>query len=80
MRYNVETRELFTNEGTLIKKMYCPIDVNWEKMEPGKNDLERICRHCNKSVIDTDFLTDEEILFLLNQDRDRCIKINSKKI
>jgi hypothetical protein len=78
MKFKIATKELFTNEGILIKKMQCPINVDWEKMQPGKNDLERICCHCNKSVLNTDYLTDEEVLFLLKKDADKCLKINAK--
>jgi hypothetical protein len=79
MKYNIDTKELFTDTGLLLKKMQCPIDVDWEKMEPGKNDLEKICLHCNKSVLNTDFFTDEEVMFLLKRDGDKCLKVNTKK-
>ncbi len=79
MKYNIDTKELFTDTGLLLKKMQCPIDVDWEKMEPGKNDLEKICHHCNKSVLNTDFFTDEEVMFLLKRDGDKCLKVNTKK-
>ena len=36
-------------------------------MMPGKNEMERICSHCNKSVLNTEFLSDDEVLFLLTK-------------
>ena len=78
MKYKIETKELYTDKGVFVKKMQCQIRVDWGKMEPGNNDLERICSHCNKSVLDVEFLSDEEVLFLLNKKPETCIKINTK--
>jgi hypothetical protein len=79
MKYNPDTKELHTDKGVLIKKMQCPKVVYWEEMLTGKNDLERICSGCNKSVMDVEFLSDDEVLFLLNKRPDTCIKVNTKK-
>jgi hypothetical protein len=78
MKYNSETKELFTEKGIFLKKMQCPDKVDWEKMEPGKNDLEKICLICNKSVLNTDYLTDEEVLFVLEKNGDQCLKVTAK--
>ena len=77
MKYKVDTKELFTDDGVLIKKMQCSIRVDWDKMEPGKNDLERICSHCNKAVMNIEYLKDEEVLFLMKKKPDTCLKINT---
>jgi hypothetical protein len=80
MKYNEKTREVFTDNGQLIKKMNCPQNIDWEKMEKGKNDLERNCSICKKSVIDTEFLSDAEVLYIMNQDNDKCLRIKSSII
>ncbi len=79
MKYKVETKELFTFQGILLKKMQCPVEVKWEEMQPGKNDLEKICTQCNKMVLDIDTLSEEEVSFLLSKNPDICLKINVKK-
>jgi hypothetical protein len=78
MKYNPDTKELFTDNGILLKKMQCPINVDWESMQAGKNDLEKICLHCNKPVLNTDFLTEDEVMFLLKKDGNKCLKVNAK--
>ncbi len=78
MKYKIDTKELYTDKGVFVKKMQCQIGVDWDKMELGNNDLERICSHCNKSVLDVEFLSDDEVLFLLNKKPETCIKINTK--
>jgi hypothetical protein len=77
MKYKVDTKEFFTDDGVLIKKMQCSIEVDWDKMEHGKNDLERICSHCNKAVMNIEYLKDEEVLFLMKKKPDTCLKINT---
>ena len=78
MKYKIDTKELYTDNGVFVKKMQCPIGVNWENMKPGKSDLERVCSHCNKSILNVEFLSDDEVLFLLNKRPETCIKINTK--
>ncbi len=80
MKYKVETSELFTDNGLFVKKMQCEISVDWESMLPGQNDIERICNHCNKSVLNTEFLSDDEVVFLLTKRPETCIKTNAKRI
>ena len=53
MKFDPTSKEIFTNEGQFIKKMSCPEKGEWETMEKGENDLKRMCKICNKSVIDT---------------------------
>ncbi len=77
MKYNPTSKEIFTNEGQLIKKMNCPEKVEWETMEKGENVLKRKCNICNKSVIDTEFLSDDEVLFLVEKDANTCLRIIS---
>lgn len=79
MQYKVDTKELYTDKGVFVKKMQCPKDVDWEKMLPGKNDIERICSYCNKSVLDVEFFSDDDVLFLMKKSPDTCLKINAKR-
>jgi hypothetical protein len=80
MQYKVDTKELFTDKGEFVKKMQCPIDVEWEDIIPVKNDIERNCVHCNKSVLNVEFLSDDEVVFLVNKRPETCLKVNAKKI
>ena len=80
MQYKVDTKELYTDKGKFIKKMQCPRDVDWGNLTPGKYDIERYCIHCNKSILNVEFLSDDEVVFLLNKRPETCLKIKAKKI
>jgi hypothetical protein len=77
MKYNAETKELFTDKGVFLKKMQCHEDVEWKKMEKGKNDLVKICNLCKKEVISTECLSDDEIKFILEKDSNTCLYIKT---
>lgn len=76
MKYNSKTKEIFTDKGELIKQLNCPENIDWENMEKTKNDLKRKCLICNKMVLDTEYLSDEEVLFVINKDANSCLRIN----
>ena len=78
MKYNNVTKELYTDNGILLKKMECPQIIDWDNLEKGKNDLEKFCNYCKKSVLNTDYLNDEEVLMVIRHDRDKCLKVNVK--
>jgi hypothetical protein len=80
MKYKVDTKELYTDKGEFVKKLECEKKADWENMMPGKNDLERICTHCNKSVMDVEFLSDDEILFFVKKRPETCIKVRAQII
>ena len=77
MKYNLTTKEIFTNDGQFIKKMNCPKKADWDTMDKTDNGLKRMCTICNKSVIDTEFLSDDEVLYLAEKDPNICLRIIS---
>ncbi len=77
MQFDPINKEVFTDDGQFIKKMNCPEKAEWDTMEKGDNDLKRTCNICNKSVIDTEFLSDDEVLFLVEKDVNTCLRIIS---
>jgi hypothetical protein len=76
MKFDQNSNTLFTNSGQFIKKMNCPKNINWDNMKKTNNVIERICDICNKVVFDTEFLKDEEVLFLAKKDSKSCFRVN----
>jgi hypothetical protein len=75
MKFNPNTKKLYTDKGEFIKQMHCPKDISWESMELTSNDLRRKCEHCKKEVLDTEFLKDEEVLFFTKLNPETCFRI-----
>ena len=81
MKIKIKTKELFTDNGQFIKKMNCPIKAAWDDMERTTNAFERQCKGCNKMVTDTEYLSDDEILYIIKKNANTCFRvINTKYI
>ena len=76
MKYNPITQTLFSDEGAYVKKLYCPLSKQWSELKQGGDASSRGCDHCRKEVHDTAFLTDSELLHLLEQDLQACLKVD----
>ena len=74
MRYNPIKQILYTNNGLKIKELNCPELVKWNDLKQTE-DKNRMCNHCQKSIIDTESLTDFELLNLVKQDDNICFKV-----
>lgn len=75
MKFNPITNELFTDKGQYVKRLYCPYKVEWADME--KTSLSaRKCSICKHDIIDTAFLTDEDLLKTVETNKNTCFKLN----
>jgi len=76
MKFDPRTSRLFTDDGRLIKQLYCPFVVDWEKLQPGGDPTARRCTICQHSVTDTANFTDEDLLQLMAKNPKACLKID----
>ena len=76
MKFNPLTKEVYTDQGEFIKKMDCPFEIDWDKLTIGASPQSRNCAQCKQPIIDTAYLSDEELLNKLQQDPHTCIKID----
>lgn len=68
---------LYDEPGNLLKKLSCPMRVR-------KNDLEvhngegalLVCSKCCKTIHDTDYMTESEIIDLFQKEPDACVSIH----
>lgn len=75
MKLNPSNKELFTDSGTFLKRLHCPVRVMWKNMtENGSNT--KACSHCYKTIYDTELLKDAEIEHLLEKDPQACLKVS----
>jgi hypothetical protein len=75
MKINPSNKEIYTDSGTFLKRLHCPIGVMWNHMkENGSNT--RMCSGCEKTIHDTEHLSDAELEYLLTNDPQACLKVN----
>lgn len=70
MKYNPYTQKLFSDQGEFIKQMHCPLKKQWKDLRKG------FCKSCSEQVHDTKNMTDLEVLNLLKDNPQACIKID----
>ncbi len=83
MKFNPLTKELYTNDNKLIKKMHCPYpSLRWDDLSSLDGTMSRYCAICESNVVDTSEYTDEALMQLLREKPDSCLKIdfNQKNI
>ena len=74
MKFNPITKDLFTDEHQLIKKLHCPFNVKWSELHG--NETSRQCAKCNHSVINTKDLTDKFLLEMVKDNPKTCLRVS----
>lgn len=75
MKFDPITKDIYTDKGEFIKAMNCPYTMKWDKLEP-TNSHSRKCAQCDHLVADTAVLTDADLLKMVRQNPDTCLKID----
>lgn len=75
MRLNLETNELFTNAGELVKVLHCPLRMRWVQLIANDGSPHRTCGECSRVVLDTSALSDAEVLAEVRTDPSTCLAV-----
>ena len=77
MKFNPITKILYTDDNKLIKKMYCPYpSLKWDDLTPMEGNMDKMCDICEHSVVETKEYTDDELLKLLQENPETCLKVD----
>lgn len=80
MKFNAETKELFTQDDKLIKQMRCPLNKRWNDLLPiSQSHLKRRCSACNRTVLNVTYEKEEIICALARFDNEACFYIDMSK-
>ena len=75
MKFDPITKEIFTDKNEFVKKLNCPYRMTWSNLED-TNSQFRKCSVCEKVIIDTNILTDDELVEIVKQDPNTCLKVD----
>ena len=67
---------LCTNDGRLIERLHCPLNMDWEQLQENKQERGRDCGPCGRTVLDTGLFTEEELLQRLQAEPHTCLMID----
>ena len=75
MKFDPLKKELYTDTGELIKKLNCPYKMKWDDLGLAKRGYRK-CSNCNHLIVDTELFTDNQILKMVKDNPDTCLKID----
>lgn len=77
MAITIKQNKLYSNDGNYLKTLSCPKRVNQSELEMSDNE-NRIyhCASCDKAIINTDMLNEQEIENVLTTAPETCVYIN----
>ena len=68
-------KRLYTSKGVLIKELFCPLKVG-----PSSTHLESdgswSCTKCQRQLVDTSAISEEELLDLVAKEPDTCLRVD----
>jgi hypothetical protein len=76
MKFDPISRALYTDEGQFLKILHCPMRKRWQELNLTGPEAHRNCNHCERIVFDTAELSDLQIVELLHDDPDTCLKVS----
>lgn len=76
MKFNPITKNLFTDDHVLIKKLHCPFRVGLSELSPAENGRDFCCNLCDETITDTSDLTDEMVVQIVRQNASVCLKVD----
>jgi len=61
-------------DNVLLKEIHCPKKMKQSDLQKKGKDF--ICLSCNKRIINTDHLAEDELVSLLQKDKNTCLSVN----
>ncbi len=75
MKFNPLTKDIYTDNDEFVKRMHCPFQMNWDDLEHSRK-AKPLCVNCNRFIIDTQELADDELLTIIKQNPEACLKVD----
>ena len=72
---NIIDKDIYTEKGKLLKKIDCPKKVSLKDLRTDK-EKTLYCKNCEKNILDTEYMSEEKLIEILQKDKDTCLKIS----
>ena len=77
MRFNPIKKELYNDNGQLIKKLHCPYSMHWDELNLVEGAANgRNCSICESTILDTADYTEAELVKLVKENPTTCLKVD----
>jgi hypothetical protein len=71
----IRNNKIIDAKGTVLKTVFCPKQMTDADLK-SPNAPKSQCTHCDRDVINTDYMTEPQIIEKLKEDPATCLKIN----
>ncbi len=71
----IKDKNIYTEKGVFLKTISCPKKISYSSLIR-KTDKHMLCSSCKRNIIDTDNISEEELIDILTKDKDTCLVIN----
>jgi len=75
MRLNISSGELFTDDGVFLKRLHCSKSQKWKDLATSHSPTGRFCDFCSRQVVDTDNLSDTDVIDIVQKDPSTCLSL-----
>lgn len=75
MKFDPITKDIYTDKDEFVKTMNCPYKMNWDNLEATNSTLRK-CAKCDHLIVDTEIVTDDDLLKMVRQNPNTCLKID----
>ena len=79
MKFLPSRQILYTDQGLFLKQLSCPLQKKWTDLQKQTDSRMRHCDRCNRSVLDTALLTDEDVATRVVRDPSVCLRISASQ-
>lgn len=75
MKFDPINKKVYTDAGEFVKQMHCPYKMQWDQLE-AVGGAHRKCSKCDHLIVDTGVMSDDELLKMVRDNPDTCLKID----
>lgn len=71
----IKDKNIYTEDDVFLKNINCRQKISVKNLEV-KSPKHLLCQSCNKIIIDTEYIKEEELVKILKKDKKTCLKIS----
>ena len=76
MLFKPETKELFSDNGLFIKKIYCQLNKKRSDLKVIDGSRNKLCTSCQNEIIETADYTDDQLIEIVSIYPNSCFMIS----
>ena len=72
---NIIDKNIYMDDGSFLKKIECPKNISASDLST-QPDNKLFCNECEKSILDVQAISENNLVKVLKEDKNACLKIS----